>query len=275
MSRRRRVPAAPAAPGEERAGSGSPRRHADGAVQADRRHRHLDRRTYSRFKVDRLDVYFDARSFGRALSNNGQPLTSVRDIAVDENGSLINGTFDGVDLRSEMQQEKFTSTFKQVNLNIDHRFSDTFRMYGLAGVNQSVLYVDRLQVAIDFERYAQLDDRLPQQSRHSEDHLRDRHHRPHPLPIRTAARQRRPARAAVDFIRRNEILSKTFELNGEWQAADGFIVQVGGQYRTNRYTARERQLTNTTPLTLPSGVSVSDFTFVTTGIGKNLDGQLQ
>ncbi|WP_052149282.1 hypothetical protein [Sphingomonas sp. Ant20] len=55
---------------------------------------------YSRFKVDRLDTYFDARSFGRAISNNGQPLTSVREIEVDDNGSLIHGLFDGVDLRS-------------------------------------------------------------------------------------------------------------------------------------------------------------------------------
>lgn len=229
---------------------------------------------YSRFKVDRLDVYFDARSFGRALSNNGQPLTSVREIAVDENGSLINGTFDGVDLRSEMQQEKFTSTFKQVNLNVDHRFSDTFRVYGLAGVNQSVLDVDRLQVAIDSNdtRNWSIDYRdnpdIPKIS-YGIDTTNPALFRYGP-PL--GAEQRGQL---SNFIRRNEILSKTFELNGEWEASEGFTVQVGGQYRTNRYTARERQLTNTAPLALPNGVSVSDFTFVTTGVGKNLDGQLQ
>ncbi len=230
---------------------------------------------YSRFKVDRLDSYFDARSFGRAISNNGQPLTSVREIEVDENGSLIHGLFDGVDLRSEMQDEHFTSTFKQANLNIDHRFSDGFRLFGLAGINESLLDVDRLQVAIDSN-----------DTRNWSIDFRDNPDIPKiGYGIDTtnpALFQYGPPLATGDqrgqlsnFIRRNKIVSKTFELNGEWEVAPKFTVQFGGQYRTNRYTARERQLATTTPLELPAGVSVADFTFVTTGVGKNLDGQLQ
>ncbi|WP_037488164.1 TonB-dependent receptor [Sphingomonas phyllosphaerae] len=230
---------------------------------------------YSRFKVNRLDTMFDARSFGRALSNNGQPLTSVREIEVDDNGSLIHGLFDGVDLRSEMQDERFTSEYKQVNLNIDHRFSDTFRVFGLAGINRSELDVNRLQVAIDSN-----------DTRNWSIDFRDNPDIPKiGYGIDTtnpAVFQYGPPLATGDqrgqlsnFIRRNTITSKTFELNTEWKAAPGFTVQVGGQYRTNEYVARERQLTNTTPLALPAGVSVSDFTFVTSGIGKNLDGQLQ
>lgn len=230
---------------------------------------------YSRFKVDRLDTYFDARSFGRALSNNGQPLTSVRDIEVDDNGSLIYGLFDGVDLRSEMQDEKFTSTFKQANLNIDHRFSDTVRVFGLAGINESLLDVDRLQVAIDSN-----------DTRNWSIDFRDNPDIPKITygvdTTNPALFQYGPPLANGDqrgqlssFIRRNKILSKTFELNGEWEATPGFTVQIGGQYRTNRYTARERQLTNTAPLALPAGVTIADFAFVTSGVGKNLDGQLQ
>lgn len=230
---------------------------------------------YSRFKVNRLDTMFDARSFGRALSNNGQPLTSVREIEVDDNGSLIHGLFDGVDLRSEMQDERFSSEYKQVNLNIDHRFSDTFRVFGLAGINRSELDVNRLQVAIDSN-----------DTRNWSIDFRDNPDIPEiGYGIDTtnpALFQFGPPLATGDqrgqlsnFIRRNTITSKTFELNTEWKAAPGFTVQVGGQYRTNEYVARERQLTNTTPLALPAGVSVSDFTFVTSGIGKNLDGQLQ
>ena len=230
---------------------------------------------YSRFKVNRLDTMFDARSFGRALSNNGQPLTSVREIEVDDNGSLIHGLFDGVDLRSEMQDERFSSEYKQVNLNIDHRFSDTFRVFGLAGINRSELDVNRLQVAIDSN-----------DTRNWSIDFRDNPDIPKiGYGIDTtnpALFQFGPPLATGDqrgqlsnFIRRNTITSKTFELNTEWKAAPGFTVQVGGQYRTNEYVARERQLTNTTPLALPAGVSVSDFTFVTSGIGKNLDGQLQ
>ncbi|PZQ59289.1 MAG: TonB-dependent receptor [Sphingomonas taxi] len=230
---------------------------------------------YSRFKVNRLDTMFDARSFGRAISNNGQPLTSVREIEVDDNGSLIHGLFDGVDLRSEMQDERFTSEYRQVNLNIDHRFSDTFRVFGLAGINESRLDVNRLQVAIDSN-----------DTRDWSIDFRDNPDIPkigYGIDTTNAALFRYgPPLANGDqqgqlsnFIRRNTITSKTFELNGEWEAAPHFTVQVGGQYRTNEYTARERQLATNTPLALPSGVSLASLTFVTTGVGKNLDGQLQ
>jgi len=230
---------------------------------------------YSRFKVNRLDTYFDARSFGRAISNNGQPLTSVREIEVDDNGSLVHGLFDGVDLRSEMQDERFTSTFKQANFNVDHRFSDSFRVFGLAGINESLLDVDRLQVAID--------------SNDTRDFSIDFRDNPDIPKIGYGIDTTNPAlfqygpplpngdqRGQLsNFIRRNRITSKTFELNADWQAAPGFDIQVGGQYRTNRYTARERQLGTTTPLALPAGVSIADFSFVTSGVKSNLDGQLQ
>lgn len=230
---------------------------------------------YSRFKVNRLDTYFDARSFGRAISNNGQPLTSVREIEVNENGSLVHGLFDGVDLRSEMQNEKFTSTYRQVNLNIDHRFSDTFRVYGLAGINDSLLDVNRLQVAIDSNdtRNWSIDFRdnpnIPKIT-YGIDTTNPALFRYGP-PLANGDQQGQLS----NFIRRNRITSKTFELNTEWEAAPKFTIQVGGQYRTNKYTARERQLATNTPLALPAGVSLADLTFTTTGIGKNLDGQLQ
>jgi TonB-dependent receptor len=230
---------------------------------------------YSRFKVNRLDTYFDARSFGRAISNNGQPLTSVREIEVNENGSLTHGLFDGVDLRSEMQNEKFTSTYRQLNLNIDHRFSDTFRVYGLAGINDSLLDVNRLQVAIDSNdtRNWSIDFRdnpdIPKIT-YGIDTTNPSLFRYGP-PLANGDQQGQLS----NFIRRNRITSKTFELNSEWEAAPKFTIQVGGQYRTNKYTARERQLATNTPLALPAGVSLADLTFTTTGIGKNLDGQLQ
>lgn len=230
---------------------------------------------YSRFKVNRLDQMLDGRSFGRAISNNGQPLTSVREIEVDDNGSLIHGLFDGVDLRSEMQDERFTSTYRQVNLNLDHRFSDSFRVFGLAGINESKLDVNRLQVAIDSN-----------DSRNFSIDFRDNPDIPkigYGIDTTNAALFRYgPPLANGDqqgqlsnFIRSNTITSKTFELNTEWKAAPGFTIQVGGQYRTNEYTARERQLATGTPLALPAGATLASFTTVTTGVGKNLDGQLQ
>ena len=232
---------------------------------------------YSRFKVNRLDTMIDARSMGRTASNNGQPMMSIRDIQVDDKGSLIYGLWDGVDLRSEMQNEKFSSTFRQLNLDFDHHFSDKFHVFGLAGVNESVLKVDRLQVAIDsndtdnFSIDFRKDPNVPKISYGLDLTNPANFLYGPPLPDGTQQGQ------ISNFIRKNTILSKTFDLNAAWEAIPNFTFQAGGQYRTNKYTARERQLVpaQSLPQTLPSGVSLASITFVTHGVGDNLHGQMQ
>ncbi|UUL84009.1 TonB-dependent receptor [Sphingomonas qomolangmaensis] len=232
---------------------------------------------YARFNVDRLDTYLDARSLGRTASNNGQPMMSIRDIEVDDQGSLIYALWDGVDLRSEMQDEQFSSTFRQVNLNFDHRFSDTFRVYGMAGLSDSILQVNRLQVAMD--------------SNDTDNFSIDFRDNPN---VPTLSYGIDPTNAALfaygpplpngdqrgqisSFDRRNSIISQTFELNTEWEAAPGFVVATGAQYRTGKYTQRTFDLipTQRLPLALPAGVSLSDLTFTTTGVADNLGGVMQ
>ena len=232
---------------------------------------------YARFKVDRLDTMLDARSMGRTLSNGGQPMMSIKDIEVDDNGSLIYGLWDGVDLRSEMQDDKFTSTFRQVNFNFDHRFSDTFRVFGLAGISDSVLQDNKLQVAIDandtdnFSIDFRDNPDIPKLSYGVDPTDPTIFSFGPPLPDGNQRGQ------ISYFDRRNKIVSKTFELNTEWEAAPGFTVQTGGQYRTGTYTQRTFDLTPAfrLPLTLPAGVSLSDLTFTTTGVGENLGGNMQ
>ncbi len=232
---------------------------------------------YARFKVDRLDTYFDARSMGRNASNNGQPMMSVKDIEVDDLGSLVYGLWDGVDLRAEMQDERFTSTFRQVNFNLDHRFSDSFRVFGLAGISDSRLHVNRLQVAIDSndtDNFS-IDFRdggdLPQLGYGADTTDASLFLFGPPLPNGDQRGQ------ISSFDRRNVVENRTFELNAEWEAAPDFTVQVGGQYRQGDYSQNEQQLQPAfrLPLTLPAGVTPADFTFTVTGIGDNLGGNMQ
>ncbi|MDN4632003.1 TonB-dependent receptor [Sphingomonas sp. PsM26] len=232
---------------------------------------------YARFKVNRLDTYLDARSMGRTASNNGQPMMSVREIEVDDLGSLVHGTWDGVDLRSEMQNEKFTSTFRQVNLNLDHRFTDNFRVYGLAGISDSILQSNRLQVAMDsndtdnFSIDFRDSPNLPKLGYGVDPADASIFSYGPPLPDGNQRGQ------ISYFDRRNTIISKTFELNTEWEAAPGFTLQVGGQYRTGDYTQRQLNLTPaySLPRALPANVSLRDLTFTTTGVAKNLGGNMQ
>lgn len=93
---------------------------------------------YSRFEVERRDNYIAGLSFARSISNNGQPMVSVRDIEFDSNGSLIYGLFDGVDVRSEGLVDHFVSTFKQANLNFRRRLNDSLEISAYAGISNSV-----------------------------------------------------------------------------------------------------------------------------------------
>ncbi|MBW8732774.1 MAG: TonB-dependent receptor [Asticcacaulis sp.] len=92
---------------------------------------------YSRYQDERRDSYIEPISFARSITNNGQPMVSVKDVQFDANGSLVYGVFDGVDVRSEGLVDDFTSTFQQANLNFFHRFNDRFEMSGLIGSNRS------------------------------------------------------------------------------------------------------------------------------------------
>ena len=232
---------------------------------------------YARFKVDRLDTYLDARSMGRNASNNGQPMMSVKGIEVDDLGSLVYGLWDGVDLRSEMQDEHFTSTFRQVNLNLDHRFTDSFRVFGLVGISDSRLDVDRLQVAIDSNDTDDfsIDFRdggdLPKLGYGVDTTNAGLFLYGPPLPDGNQRGQ------ISSFDRRNVVENRTFELNAEWEAAPDFTVQVGGQYRQGDYRQDEQLLQPAfrLPRTLPAGVTPADFTFTVTGIAKNLGGNMQ
>ena len=93
---------------------------------------------YSRFEVTRRDNYIAAISFARSAANNGQPMTSVRDITFDANGSLVQGVFDGVDVRSEGLVDNFVSTFKQTNVNFKRVLNDSLEVSGLVGFNRSI-----------------------------------------------------------------------------------------------------------------------------------------
>ncbi|WBY09774.1 TonB-dependent receptor [Sphingomonas sp. 7/4-4] len=93
---------------------------------------------YSRYEVERRDNYIAGISFGRSITNLGQPVVSVREAQFDDKGSLVYGVFDGVDVRSEGLVDHWISTFTQGDINFRHRFTDSFEMTAFFGINQSV-----------------------------------------------------------------------------------------------------------------------------------------
>ncbi|UZK64679.1 TonB-dependent receptor [Sphingomonas sp. M1-B02] len=229
---------------------------------------------YSRLNVERRDNYIAGLSFARSITNNGQPMVSVRDIEFDANGSLRYGLFDGVDVRSEGLVDTYVSTFKQANLNFRHRFSDSFEITAFAGISSSLWDgKERLQTfidAIDVDNFT-ID-------------FRDGGNNPKigfgfdvanpanfsyaPSPdggftfLGGFSTQGKPSM--------NKTENKTFELNTAWDVTPGFKVKVGGQFRESDYRARGATQYTGQNVTraLPAGTTLASITRQITGVDE-------
>lgn len=226
----------------------------------------------SRYQVERRDNYILGLSFGRNLTNSGQPMVSVRDISFDEHGSVQSAVFDGVDVRSEGLVDQFVSTFEQVNLTFEHSFTDRFKLTGLAGRSNSIwdgpmrlqTFLDAIDVSnftLDFRGGRDtpligfgIDVNDPNSFQYA----------PSPDNNQTVlggfSTQGKPSRNVTQIA--------TFDLAAEWQATDMFAFTWGGQYRENDFHSRNSNLVpSQVPVTaLPDGVTVADISRRITGL---------
>jgi TonB-dependent receptor len=221
---------------------------------------------YSRFEVERRDNYIAGISFGRNVTNNGQPMVSVRDIAFDENGSVINAVFDGVDVRSEGLIDQFVTDFTQFNLDVEHRFSESFRMTGFAGYSESD-YVGKLRLqtfmdAIDADNFT-LDFRGGRSTPligFGELDVSDPNSFLYGPPgadgtvMGGFSTQGRPSENLTKI--------KKLELNGFYTLNDHFEFSLGGQYRDNDFNSHfENLVPSARAVTaLPAGVTLASIT---------------
>ncbi|HEU5138258.1 MAG TPA: TonB-dependent receptor [Steroidobacteraceae bacterium] len=224
----------------------------------------------SRFQVERRDNYILGLSFGRNINNNGQPMVSVRDIGFDQNGSVEYATFDGVDVRSEGLVDQFVSMFRQINLDVEHRFSDTFKINASGG--RSISTWDgpmRLQTfldAIDTDNFTLdfrggretpligfgIDVNNPNSFQYA---VPPDGTVTTPITILGGfSTQGKPSENITDI--------NTFEMSGDWQMTERFGLKVGGQYRENEFNARNSNLAPAfVPVrALPAGVTLASIT---------------
>ncbi|WP_198683767.1 TonB-dependent receptor [Peristeroidobacter agariperforans] len=218
----------------------------------------------SRYQVERRDNYILGLSFGRNLTNSGQPMVSVQDISFDRNGSVEYAVFDGVDVRSEGLVDQFVSTFEQANLTFEHRFNDKFKISGLAGRSNSIWdgpmrlqtfldAIDTPNFTLDFRGGREtpligfgIDVNDPGSFEYA----------PTPDGNQTVlggfSTQGKPSRNVTQIA--------NFDLAGEWQATDQIALTLGGQYRENDFHARNSNLVpSQVPVqALPNGVTVAD-----------------
>jgi len=91
---------------------------------------------YSRFRSERAEQYLEAISFSR--SGTGKPQTVILPGAVvDENNSLVSGTFNNVDVRVESRFDELETEFQQYTISLEQEFGDNVRLDVLGGYSNS------------------------------------------------------------------------------------------------------------------------------------------
>lgn len=224
---------------------------------------------FSRYQQERRDNYILGLSLGRNLSNNGQPMVSIKDVEFDENGSMVYGLFDGMDVRSEGLVDQFVSTFKQGSVDLEHKINDSFSVHAYVG--RSINVWDgplRFQTFIDaidtdnFEVDFRGGRRVPRLSFGFD--VSDPNNFQYSPQAATGpdtanvlggfSLQGKPAQ--------NITANNTFELDGSWQMNDQWKLKVGTQYRESHFSSHGANPLRNATVTraLPAGTTVADLT---------------
>ena len=228
---------------------------------------------YSRFEVTRRDNYIAGISFGRSITNNGQPMVSVRDAQFSANGSLVYGLFDGVDVRSEGLVDQWTSDFLQVNTHLKHRFNDALQVEMLVGKNQSVWWnpkrlqtfmdaIDTPNFSIDFRNGGStpllgfgFDVSNPANFSYAPA-------RPDGTVLGGFSFQGKPSKNQTDNF--------TGELNVDYSLSDALKLRFGGQYRSSDFSAWTSlpYTAQTVVQALPAGTTLASITTQISGLDQ-------
>ena len=223
---------------------------------------------YSDFKENRQEDDFETISWGRTASQNGKPQTSVLSAVVNpSNGELVQGTFNGVDVRSEERVDQLETDFKQATLSASHKFNDQFSLSALVGISRSA-QTNPVQTTVTIDR--------PNTQGYSYDFTDDRHPALNygfdvtnpanfefgagPLGANQSEIRLRPNSTYNDY--------RTGQLDGTYTLNDNFNVQAGFEYKDFRFKTTQfyRLVAETTTPALPAGVTLANLTHVTNGI---------
>ncbi len=226
----------------------------------------------SRYQVERRDNYIAWLSLGRNLTNNGQPMVSLRDVQFDDKGSVQYAVMDGMDIRSEGLVDDFVAKFQQVNMEFEHKFNDDFKVRFAAGRSMSrwdgpmrlQTFIDAIDVdnvSLDFRgnretpliTFGNIDVSNPASFQYAPA-LADG------TILGGFSTQGKPSENITDI--------NTFELSGDWQFSKMFGGKLGAQLRENDFNSHVSNLyPSYVPVTaLPAGVTLADITTHITGL---------
>lgn len=107
---------------------------------------------YAQLDQTRNEEFLEAISFARETGVQGLRATDLVTGRVDDNATLVQGTFNDVDIRTEQRIDVLSTEFFQNSLGFESELSDTVRLSGLAGVSRAI-GTNPQQTTISLERY--------------------------------------------------------------------------------------------------------------------------
>ena len=227
---------------------------------------------YSNLDSTRQENFLEAWSLSRNASQGGKPEVVIVD-AVADGAELVYLELDNMDMRTEQRFDRLNTEFTQHTLNIDHDFTDTFRMNVLLGRSESV-FENGEQTTVIIDR------------QNTDGYSIDfRGNRDLPLidygfdvtdPDAWAITGPSGANPRSE-IRMNPNgqtnIYETAQINFVWEINPTFTLRSGGNYKNfeSEGWGLRRAAANDVMPALPAGVSMADLTMLLEDFGGNLD----
>ena len=102
---------------------------------------------HSKLDAERTEPFLEAISMARGNAA-GRGATDILEYEIDQNGTMVYGRFNDVDVRSENRLDVWNTEFNQYSLTLDHEFSDRFKINALVGTSKSELEVEQATTVI-------------------------------------------------------------------------------------------------------------------------------
>jgi len=222
---------------------------------------------FARFDAERSEIFLEAPVFS---TNGASGMNAVIPVsAVIENNTIVAGTFDNVDIRSEARFDELRTDFTHITLDGSHDFSDTWHLHALVGYSEAdhdnPVQTTLLFDAADVDGYSwdyRGNDRLPVISYGNVDVT-------NPATWRLSQIRLRPQTSLNTF--------KTGAFEVAWDLSDSLTFKAGPQYKKFEFETTSKQRSNGTTSsqegTIPANVGatpLADYSRQVT-ISNNLD----
>jgi len=231
---------------------------------------------YADLKETRGEEFLEIISFARETGVQGLRAVDLLTGRVDDNDTLVQGTFNDVDVRVEQRRDNLETEFFQNAFKVEHDFSDRLRSQVILGHTRAVQYNPN-QTTLSFDRYDvdgysydYSNPNLPQFNYGFD--VTD----PNSFAFSTSSAL---GDASIIRMRPNKATNTYESADGrlEYDLNDWLTLKGGATYKQFAFAGSEsRRTTEAVPAGVlaafaSQGIGISDYSDFVTGFGRNMD----